>query len=243
MDLLDPLSWLIIFGSFISTATSSAFGIGGGFVMIAILSSFLPITAMVPVHSVMMMGLSLSRTWYFYKDIDWTIVKPFVVGALIGAFAGTYLYVDLSEVFIAISIAILMLLAVWTPEIKLKREIPHPFFLIGVAHSFLSALFSFGGLFQPIMVRTKLSKMQITATLAGGLMCMNTFKITGYVIFGFDFKPYILVMVLAILAAFPGAKLGKAMLRRISEKQFRLVFKLIMTLFAFRLLYRAWLLA
>ena len=211
--------------------------------MIAILSSILPITAMVPVHSVMMVGLSLSRTWYFKNDIHWPIVKPFVIGAVIGAFAGTYLYVDLSEVFIAVCIAVLMLLAVWTPEIKLKRDIPHPFFLIGIAHSFLSALFSFGGIFQPVMVRTRLNKMQITATLAGGLMCMNTFKITGYVIFGFDFKPYIWVMFLAILAAFPGAKLGKAMLRRISEAQFRLVFKLIMTVFAIRLLYRAWLLA
>lgn len=243
MDLLDPLAWIIILGSFVSTAISSAFGVGGGFVMIAILSSILPITAMVPVHSVMMVGLSLSRTWYFKNDIYWPIVVPFVIGAVIGAFSGTFLYVGLSEVFIAVSIAVLMLLATWTPEIKLKRDIPHPFFLVGVVHSFLSALFSFGGVFQPIMVRTKLSKMQITATLAAGLMCMNTFKISGYVIFGFDFRPYLLVMLLAILAAFPAAKLGKALLHKISETQFRLVFKLIMTIFAARLLYRAWLLA
>jgi uncharacterized membrane protein YfcA len=242
MDLLDPLAWIIIFGSFLSTAISSAFGIGGGFVMIAILSSILPITAMVPVHSVMMVGLSLSRTWYFRKDIHYPIVIPFVIGALIGAIAGTSLYIGLPEAFIAFSVAILMLLAVWVPDINFKREIPHPFFLIGLLHSFLSALFSFGGLFQPVMVRTKLNKLQITATLAAGLMFMNAFKIVGYVTFGFDFSPYMVVMLLAILVAFPAAKLGKAMLHKISEKQFRQVFKIIMTIFAARLLYRAWVL-
>ena len=93
-----------------------------------------------------------------------------------------------------------------------------------------------------MMVQTKLNKLQITATLAAGLMCMNAFKIGGYTLFGFDYRPYLLVILLAIVAAFPGAKLGKALLHRISEKQFRSVFKIIMTVFAFRLLYRAWLL-
>jgi uncharacterized membrane protein YfcA len=242
MDLLDPIAWIIIFGSFLSTAISSAFGIGGGFVMIAILSTILPISAMVPVHSVMMVGLSLSRTWYFRKDIHWSIVIPFVIGALIGAICGSSLYIGLPEVFIAFSVAMLMLLAVWLPDIKFKRKIPHPFFLVGLFHSFLSALFSFGGLFQPIMVRTKLNKLQITATLAAGLLCMNVFKISGYVTFGFDFGPYLTVMAVAILVAFPAAKLGKTMLHKISEKQFRIVFKIIMTVFATRLLYRAWVL-
>jgi len=242
MSVIDPLAWAIIFGSFLSTAVSSAFGVGGGFVMLAILSAILPISAMVPVQSVMMVGLSLSRSWYFRGDIHWPIVVPFVGGAFIGAFSGTWLYVDLPEFLIAVAVATLMLLAVWTPEIRFRREIPHPFFLVGLIHSFLSALFSFGGLFQPVMVRTRLNRLQITATLAAGLMCMNAFKITGYVTFGFDFRPYLPVMALAILAAFPGARLGKSLLHRISERQFLLAFRIIITVFAVRLLYRAWLL-
>ncbi len=242
MYLLDPLVWVILLGSFLSTAISSAFAIGGGFVMIAILSTVLPISALVPVHSAMMIGLSLSRSWYFRKDIHWPIVVPFVIGAAVGAVAGTSIYIDLPELFIAVAVAILMLLAVWLPDIKFKREIPHPFVLVGLIHSFLSALFSFGGLFQPVVMRSKLNKLQITATLAAGLMFMNIFKITGYTSFGFDYEPYVAVVVLAVLISFPAARAGKAMLHRISEKQFRSVFRIIMTVFALRLLYRAWLL-
>ncbi len=242
MDLFDPLAWVIILGSFFSTAISSAFGVGGGFIMIAILSAILPIAAMVPIHSVMMIGLSLSRTWYFRNDIHWPIVIPFVFGAAIGAFCGTRLYVGLPEVFVAFAIAMLLLLAVWSPEIKFKREIPHPFVLVGLIHAFLSSLFSFGAIFQPVMMRSKLNKLQITATLSGGLTFMNIFKISGYLGHGFDYKPYLNVLILAVLVAFPAAKIGKTMLHRISELQFRRVFKIIMTIFAIRLLYRAWVL-
>jgi len=242
MDLLDPLAWIIIIGSFFSTAISSAFGVGGGFIMIAVLSAILPISAMVPIHSVMMIGLSLSRTWFFRKDIRWSIVIPFVPGAAIGAYFGTRLYVGLPEVFVASAIAILLLLAVWMPEIKLKREIPHPFFLVGLIHAFLSSLFSFGAVFQPVMMRTRLNKLQITATLSAALTFMNIFKISGYLGHGFDYEPYLNVLLLAVLVAFPGARLGKSMLHRISEQQFRRVFKIVLTIFAIRLLFRAWVL-
>ena len=77
----------------------------------------------------MMLGLSLSRSWYFRKDIYWAIIIPFATGAFIGALAGTGLYVDLPEVFIAVVVALLMLLAIWVPEISFKRKIHHPFFL------------------------------------------------------------------------------------------------------------------
>ena len=92
------------------------------------------------------------------------------------------------------------------------------------------------------MVRTKLNKLQITATLASGLLIMNVFKLSGYTSFGFDYKPYLSVIVMAILVSFHAAKMGKGMLHKISESQFRRIFKIIMTVFVLRLLYRAWLL-
>jgi len=49
-------------------------------------------------------------------------------------------------------------------------------------------------------------------------------------------------IMLAILAGIPGAYLGKKLLHRIPERRFRLIFKLVMTCFALRLLHRAWVL-
>lgn len=240
MPLSDPLSWLIILTSFIATAVSSTFAIGGGFIMIAVLSSVLPISAIVPIHSILMIGLSISRTWFFRRHILWVIVVPFIIGSAIGTATGASIYVDLSDAVIAAVIGTLMLAAVWFPAINWRPTIPQPFFWIGIMHSFLSTLFTFGGLFQPLMVRTRMQKMQITATLAAGLLGMNIFKITGYTAFGFDYRPYLPLACLSILASLPGALLGRHLIQRVPDHTFRFVFKLIITLFAVKLLYRAW---
>ena len=242
MSLLDPVAILIILGSFFSAFISAAFAIGGGFIMLAIVSGVLPITSAVPLHSWMMLGLSLGRFWYFRREIYWRIVTPFIVGACIGVFIGGRVYFDLSEFLLSLVIGLLILAAVWMPKVGWGGRIPTPFFWVGVIHSFLSTLFSFGGLFQPLMLRAALSKLQIVGTLSAGLLFMNLLKLSAYSYYGFDYSPYFSVILAAILVAIPGAYLGKKMLHQLPEDKFRLVFKLIMSCFALRLLYKAWIL-
>ena len=243
MSLLEPAAVLIIVGSFFSAFISAAFAVGGGFIMLAIVSSTLPITAAVPFHSCMMLGLSLGRSWYFRREICRRIVWPFLLGALIGVSIGGRVYFDLSEFLLSLVIGLLILVAVWMPQqVKWGARFPVPFFWVGIAHAFLSTLFSFGGLFQPLMLRAALSKLQIVGTLSAGLLFMNVLKISAYTYYGFDYGPYSGVITAAVLAAVPGAYLGKKLLHHIPEDRFRLIFSLIMTCFALRLLYRAWVL-
>ena len=242
MFLLDPAAILIIIGSFFSAYVSAAFAVGGGFIMLAIVSSVLPITTAVPIHAWMMLGLSLGRLWYFRKEIVWRIVAPFLLGALIGVFIGGRVYFDLSEFLLSLVIGLLILGAVWMPKVEWGSRIPTPFFWVGVIHSFISTLFSFGGLFQPLMLRAALTRLQVVGTLAAGLVFMNVLKLSAYSYYGFDYGPYFNVILGAILAAIPGAYLGKKTLHQVSEEKFRLIFRLILTCFALRLLYRAWIL-
>lgn len=241
MELSDPIAWLIVVGSFFSSAISAAFAVGGGFVMLAIVSAVMPISTVVPIHSATLLGVSVGRTLFFFKHVDWGIARPFIVGALLGAPLGASIYVNLPEFVIASVIAVMMLAAVWMPTINWRPSFSHPFFYVGIVHALLSAMFSFGGLMQPLMMRTKLAKMQVIGTLAFSLFTMNLFKLAGYVSFGFDFRPYLTVILAAIVAGIPGALLGKRLVHHVSEDKFRLAFKIIMTVFAARLLYRAWL--
>jgi len=240
MSLFEPVAILIVFGSFFSSFISATFAVGGGFIMLAILSSALPITSAVPLHSWMMLGLSLGRFWYFRKDINWHIVIPFILGACIGVFAGGRVYFDLSEYLLSLVIGLLILGAVWMPQrVRWGSQLPTPFFWVGIIHSFISTLFSFGGLYQPLMLRAALTKLQIVGTLAAGLLLMNLLKLGAYSYYGFDYGPYFGVILAAVLVAIPGAFLGKKVLHRIPEDRFRLIFRIIMTCFALRLLYRA----
>jgi uncharacterized membrane protein YfcA len=236
----DPIFWLVVLSSFLAAAISGAFAIGGGFLMMGVCAAFLPISAVVPLHSALMLGTSLGRSFFFWRYVHWGITVPFILGCLIGAPAGTRIYVTLPEALIALVVAVFMLAAVWFPPVDWKLRLRHPFFIVGVVHSFLSALFSFGGVMQPLMMRTRLDKMQVIATLAVSLLAMNVFKLGGYAAFGFDFGPYALLIAVSLLAGVAGSGVGRRIVERLPEERFRVIFKLIMTGLALQLLYRAW---
>lgn len=112
------------------------------------------------------------------------------------------------------------------------------FFPVGVAHSFLGTVFGVGTLLQPTILRSPLTRLQITGTLAACLLIMDVFKLTGYVAHGFDYTRYWPHILCATAAGFVGTVLGKRVTHRVSEQTFRQVFKCIITLVALRLIYR-----
>lgn len=75
------------------------------------------------------------------------------------------------------------------------------------------------------------------ATTAGCLSGMSVFKITGYAWFGFDYRPYLVLIVVAVLASLCGTWLGKRLGESFPEEQFRLAYRILITITALRLLY------
>ena len=73
--------------------------------------------------------------------------------------------------------------------------------------------------------------------MAGCLSGMSAFKLAGYAWFGFDYRPYLILIAVAVLAAFAGTWLGKRLGEHLPEKQFRFAYRLIITVTAVRLLY------
>jgi len=66
---------------------------------------------------------------------------------------------------------------------------------------------------------------------------MQVLKIAGYALDGFDYGPYLRIMVFSIAAALLGTWVGKMVVDRISEELFRFVFRALVTVTALRLLY------
>lgn len=239
-EISDLVFIIILLGSFIAAILNAAFATGGAFLMLAISASVLPINTIVPLQSTFLFGSLVSRCIYFWSSMVWKIVIPFSLGCIIGAFLGARIYLDLPDALIALAIGLLMLGSTWFPKINWNVPLKHPYFVVGILHSFLSTLFAFGAFLHTIIIRTQLNKPQITATLAGSLLMMGVFKIVGYIAFGFDYLPYLWLILGATLAGFAGTWVGKRVSITMSEQKFRLIFKCLITLFAFRLLYRAW---
>jgi uncharacterized membrane protein YfcA len=235
--MLDTTVLIIIAGSFVAAIFNAAFSAGGALIILAITSTVLPVQAIVPIHSTLLIGSTLTRVMLFWEYIDWKIVIPFLIGALLGAFIGARIYIELPESIIALAIGGVMLIAIWLPSVSWRPRLRHPWAIVGFIHSLLSTLFAYGAVMHAVILHTGLNRRQIVGTLGGCLSGMSIFKIVGYASFGFDYSPYFHVIAAAIAVSLIGTAIGKMIVDKLSEQKFRFIFRALITVTALRLLY------
>jgi uncharacterized protein len=245
MDLLaglgeiDTAVYVIVFGSFLAAVCNAVFSNGGAMIILAITSTVLPVAAIVPIHSTLLIGSTTSRAIMFRHHIDWRIAGPFLIGSVLAVAIAARIYAELPESIIAAAIGVVMLIAIWLPGIRWRPTFRHPWVIVGFIHSFFSTLFAYGALLHAVILHTGLRRRAIVGTMAASLTGMGLFKIAGYAWHGFDYAPYLQVIACSLVAAFIGTWIGKHLIERISEALFRVVFRLLVTVMAFRMLYVA----
>ena len=235
----DLVFAIIVVGSFVASVFNAMFSAGGALIILAITATVLPVQAIVPIHSALLIGSAVSRIALFRAHIDWSIVWPFLVGSLIGSLAGARAYIELPESILATAIGVLMLVALWLPQVTWRPRMRHPWAVVGLVHSFISTLFAYGAVLHAVVLHTTLNRRQIVGTMAGCLSGMSVFKIAGYAWFGFDYAPFYIVITAAFAASLIGSWLGKQMGDGLPENWFRLVYRALVTITAVRLLYSA----
>jgi uncharacterized membrane protein YfcA len=216
---------------------NAVFSAGGALIILAITSTVLPIQAIVPIHSTLLIGSTATRVLFFWEHIDWRIAGPFLVGSLFGALIGARVYIELPEALIAAAISVLMLVALWLPKVTWRPRIRHPWIIVGFIHTLISTMFAYGALLHSVILHTNLKRQQVVGTMAGGLTGMGIFKIAGYVFYGFDYSPYLVTIAAAVGVSFLGTAVGKMLGSRLSEDKFRLIYRVLITITALRLLY------
>lgn len=229
--------YAIVAGSFLAAVSNAAFSSGGAMIVLAVTTTVLPVSAVVPIHSTLLIGSTLSRAVVFRRHVDWRIAGPFLVGSIVAVAIGARVYFELPDSMIGVAIAIVMLVAIWLPGISWRPRLRHPWAVVGFVHSLLSTLFAYGALLHAVILHTGLKRREITGTMAVALTGMSLFKILGYTFNGFDYRPFAAVIVLSVLAAFLGTWVGKRINDRVSESLFRFVFRALVTVTALRLLY------
>ncbi len=227
--------------AFLFTAMFSAMaGAGGGVLMTAVLSGFIPPAALVPVQNAILFFNSAVRSGLYRKDINWNIAWPFVIGLAVGSFIGATVYVNLPEDVIGLLMGIAMLVFTWGP-IKshwITKSIPLRLGL-GTVHGFLSSLTGVGGLLQATFTKLGLKKNERIGTFAVVITFNNVWRGLAFAVLGVSLVPYWKLIALAIPLAFLGGWFGKKVGDQIPERIFDILFKVIVTVFALRMLYQA----
>ena len=81
--------------SFVSGFIGVFTGAAGGVLLLALMAMVMPPAALIPVHTVVMLGTGAARTMIMWRHVMRGTLLPFIIGSVIGAAAGAKVFVAL----------------------------------------------------------------------------------------------------------------------------------------------------
>jgi uncharacterized membrane protein YfcA len=238
-----PISLIILLTicSVFTAILSAITGMGGGVVLLSIMTLFLPLNIIIPIHGVVQLISNSTRSFLLRKYINWPIFLAFICGLPIGVLLSLSLIKKLdSTTFPLLLIISLIFYTVFKPKKLPPINIPiWAFSLVGLAVGFLGLLVGATGPFiAPFFLRPDLTKEQIIATKSSVQIMGHLIKIPAFLHLGFAYQDYWISTLCLTIAAILGTKLGIIILGRISDKFFRIFFKSALFMAGVRLLWK-----
>lgn len=220
----------LIIASFFTSLLTASFGIGGGLVLLSIMTYVMPVSALIPVHGAVQFGSNAGRAAMQRKFIAWRELFAFMAGGTIGAFAGAQIVVELPESWLQLILGTFVILVTWIKPPNAQRMGLGLFALTGAITTFLTMfLGATGPLNVAAFEKSFPDRKRMVATLAALMTSQHILKMLAFGLAGFTFADWMPLIGLMILTGFAGTRTGLAILGRISEDIFRKALKLIMT--------------
>ena len=233
MPLLD--AGLLVAASLVTSFISAAFGIGGGFTLIALLALLLPPAALIPVHGIVQFGSNAGRVGIMLKDVVWRPVLPFFIGTVIGAALGAMVVVQLPPWAVQLALGIFI---IWAVFAKLPPIQQRYILLGGVVSSFLTMFFGATGNFIAAMVKSmNLEPVPHVATHSLMMTFQHFVKVLIFSLIGFQFGPYMILITGMLISGFIGTVIGSRFLSKVGGRYFKPVLNTILFLAATRLIW------
>lgn len=230
----------LITASFLSSTLTAILGVGGGMLLISVMAVAMPPAAIVPVHGVAQLASNASRGLFALKEIRWQIFWPFLVGCLIGAVAGSRLLIRFPAEFLPVPLGLFILVMTWMPQIRQNFWLPGRFFSLGLVQAVLTLFVgATGPLNMPFLLRAGLSRDQIVVTASALMTLVHLIKIVTFGLLGFAFGAHLVLMAGMVVAVIAGSYAGTRLRQHVPEELFRKIFKVLITLLALRMIFRA----
>lgn len=231
---------LLVVSSFITSAMTAAFGIGGGVALLTIMLLVLPPAVVLPLHGVVQTGSNAGRAWVMRHNINWRAVGWFSLGSGAGVALASQVYLDMPVRIWSLGLAAFILWSIWSPRLVVPPVSGPGFIGVGAVASFLTLFFGATGPLVAVFWDTlKLDKLTIVATHGAVMTVQHTLKVIAFGLLGFVFHDWLPLVLLMICTGYLGTLAGRQLLGRLPDAVFASAFKWLLTLLAVRLVWIA----
>jgi uncharacterized protein len=218
---------------FVAWTVSTVGGGGGALILVPVVSFLVGVTAVAPVVTLTTMIAEPTRIYLFRKSIEWTIVRWYLPGAIVGATAGAWLFAHAEVAWLQIFVGLFLTSTVWQyrfgrRERSFRVRLWH-FLPTGLGVSFVSGLIgTMGPVLNPMYLNYGVVKERMIATKSLNSFVMHIAKIGTYTAFDALTGRLFLFGLAAGLGAMSANWLGKRLLGEMSATRFRQVVIVVM---------------
>lgn len=232
---------VFIICAFIASVISGIVGFGTGLLLISIGSFFYDIKETIVLANIFFIGVTVSRTILYWRDIDWKLLALVFVAGLPMIFLGANLLIPISDRFVRLVLGISILFYVanvhlgWTKNIRVTKS---KIIAGGGLWGFLGGFVGDGNvikaaLFDHIGIR----KETFVATMASTSLVGNFIKYAIYKKLNYASQDNLVVIIILLLLAFLGSVVGKNILKRMDSETFRKLVLIFLGILSLKLIF------
>jgi len=235
---------IILVTAGVTAVLSAVAGLGGGVILLVVLAQFFTPVVAIPIHGGIQMVSNGSRAFLLRKDVRWPAVGWGSLLLLPAAAVGVVVAKSLPEVATVLTLALFVLVVAWRPSLlrwKGGRPLPDKAMLVvGALSGFLnSTVGASGPVTSPFYKAVTVSHKAFVATAASSQVAAHVSKLVVFSAGGFDLRQHVTTIVGGAIAVVIGSWVGTRLLDKASINHLDLLFKVVLTVLACRLIIQA----
>ncbi len=252
---------LIVIGiaAFLTSILSAVAGLGGGVILLLVIAQFVAPTTAIPIQGAIQLVSNGSRAALLRKSISWSVVGWSSLLLLPGSLLGVAIATGVPEDAVQIVLAVFVLVLAWRPQwLKMSpaSRVPagqrdddptsqtkdrRPMLIgLGAATGLLnSTVGASGPVTSPFFKAVTATHVAFVATAAATQVAAHAAKLIAFTTSGWNITDHLDVIGIGIVGVVVGSWVGTRLLGRISTTHLDIVFKLVLTTLAGRLLVAA----
>jgi uncharacterized membrane protein YfcA len=233
---------LVIGIAAVATSVLSALaGLGGGIILLAVVAQFFVPAVAIPIHGGIQLVSNGSRAAILRKDIASRSVGLSALLLFPASLVGVALATSVPAAATRLTIGIFVLIVAWRPGVLKRQQADglsdRTLVGVGAVSGFLNTTVGASGpVTSPFFKAVTASHTAFVATAGAAQVLAHLSKIVAFSLDDFSITDHILVIAIGAVGVTVGSWIGTRLLGRVSEEGLDLLFKVVLTALAVRLI-------
>lgn len=242
---------LIVIGmtALLTSILSAVAGLGGGVILLLVIAQYVAPTTAIPIQGAIQLVSNGSRAALLRRSVSWPVVGWSSLLLLPGSLLGVAIATNVPEDAVRVVLALFVLGLAWRPG-WLKLTPPSTTTIgtapprrramllgLGGASGLLnSTVGASGPMTSPFFKAVTATHVAFVSTAAATQVAAHTSKLVAFTTGGWEIADHIDVIAVGIVGVVAGSWIGTLLLGRITPSHLDVVFKVVLTALAIRLL-------